>query len=101
MHPVASKLGIPKAYESYEELLNDSDIEAVYIPLPNHLHKEWVFKAAKQGKHILCEKPVALTAQEAEEMVEVCRESNVKVYGSLHVPATSTASARKRNNSIG
>ena len=78
VHPVASKLGIPRAYESYEELLNDSDIEAVYIPLPNHLHKEWVFKAAKQGKHILCEKPVALTTLEAEEMVEVCRESNVK-----------------------
>jgi predicted dehydrogenase len=78
VHPVASKLGITKAYESYEELLNDSEIEAVYIPLPNHLHKEWVFKAAKQGKHILCEKPVALTAREAEEMVEVCRENNVK-----------------------
>lgn len=78
VHPVASKFGISKAYESYEELLQDPDIEAVYIPLPNHLHKEWVFKAAKQGKHILCEKPVALTALEAEEMVEVCHESNVK-----------------------
>lgn len=78
VHAVASKLGVSKAYESYEELLNDPDIEAVYIPLPNHLHKEWVFKAAKQGKHVLCEKPVSLTAQEAEEMVEICRENNVK-----------------------
>lgn len=78
VHPVASKLGISKAYESYEELLSDADIEAVYIPLPNNLHKEWVFKAAKQGKHILCEKPAALTAVEAEEMVEICRENNVK-----------------------
>ena len=78
VHSVASRLGISKAYERYEELLDDPDIEAVYIPLPNHLHKEWVFKAAKKGKHILCEKPVALTSLEAEEMVEICHESNVK-----------------------
>lgn len=78
VHAVASKLGVSKAYESYEELLHDPEIDAVYIPLPNHLHKEWVFKASKQGKHILCEKPVALTAGEAEEMVEICRENNVK-----------------------
>lgn len=77
VHAIASALSIPKAYESYEELLNDPEIDAVYIPLPNHLHKEWVFKAAKQGKHILCEKPIALTAQEAAEMVQICHEQNV------------------------
>ena len=78
VHEVAEKLNIPKAYESYDELLNDPDIDAVYIPLPNHLHKEWVSEAALKGKHILCEKPASLTADEAVEMVEVCREQNVK-----------------------
>ncbi|WP_342538618.1 Gfo/Idh/MocA family oxidoreductase [Sporosarcina sp. FSL K6-1540] len=78
VHAIASALNIPKAYESYEELLNDPEIDAVYIPLPNHLHKEWVYKAARQGKHILCEKPAALTSIEAAEMVEVCREQKVK-----------------------
>lgn len=78
VYEVASKFGISRAYESYEELLHDPDIEAIYIPLPNNLHKEWVIKAAKQGKHILCEKPVALTTGDAEEMVEICRENNVR-----------------------
>ncbi len=78
VHAVASALHIPKAYESYEQLLNDSDIDAVYIPLPNHLHKEWVLQAARRGKHILCEKPAALTAGEAAEMVQICSEHNVK-----------------------
>jgi D-xylose 1-dehydrogenase (NADP+, D-xylono-1,5-lactone-forming) len=78
VHAVASALHIPKAYESYEQLLDDPDIDAVYIPLPNHLHKEWVLQAARQGKHILCEKPAALTAGEAAEMVQICSEHNVK-----------------------
>lgn len=78
VHEVAKALEIPVAYESYEELLANPTIDAVYIPLPNHLHKEWVFKAAKAGKHILCEKPIALTAQEASEMVEICMAHNVK-----------------------
>src|SRR5690625_4490371 len=68
---VASQFGIPKAYHSYEELLADPEIEAVYIPLPNHLHKEWVMKAAEHGKHILCEKPAALNARDMEEMKQV------------------------------
>lgn len=74
---VARELSIPKAYESYEQLLEDPDVDVVYIPLPNHLHKEWVMKAAKAGKHILCEKPVALTAEDAKEIVTVCKENNV------------------------
>ncbi|MFB5663371.1 Gfo/Idh/MocA family protein [Alteribacillus sp. HJP-4] len=74
---VAEKFSIASAYGSYEELLADEQIDAVYIPLPNHLHKEWVIKAARAGKHILCEKPIALTAAEAEEMKMVCEEQEV------------------------
>jgi predicted dehydrogenase len=64
----AEALGIPKSYGSYEALLADPEIEAIYIPLPNHLHVPWVLKAAQAGKHVLCEKPIALTAEEAERL---------------------------------
>jgi predicted dehydrogenase len=70
----AAKLRIPKAYGTYEELLGDTSIDAVYIPLPNHLHVPWTIKALKAGKHVLCEKPIALTASEAEELLEETRK---------------------------
>lgn len=73
----AKELNIPHAYGSYEELLGDDTIDAVYIPLPNHLHKEWTIKAAEAGKHILCEKPIALNEDEAREMVEACKKAGV------------------------
>ena len=75
---VAKKFNIPKAYDSYEELLDDKDVDAVYIPLPNHLHKEWVIKAAEKGKHVLCEKPTALTVDETKELVKACQDNGVK-----------------------
>ena len=71
----AAALGIPKAYGSYEALLADPEIEAIYNPLPNHLHVEWTARAARAGKHVLCEKPIALTAAEAETLLEVHRET--------------------------
>jgi xylose dehydrogenase (NAD/NADP) len=73
----SQEFGIPKAYASYQELLGDTEIDAVYIPLPNELHKAWVTAAADAGKHVLCEKPLALDAQEAAEMVEHCRKRGV------------------------
>lgn len=74
---VADRFGIPAAYDDYEALLGDPAVEAVYIPLPNGLHKEWAIKAARHGKHVLCEKPSALTSAETREILEACREHDV------------------------
>ena len=70
----AVQLGTPKAYGSYEELLADPEIDAIYNPLPNHLHISWSIKALQAGKHVLCEKPIALTSAEAQTLVDVARQ---------------------------
>lgn len=75
----AAKLGIARAYGSYEELLADPLIDAIYIPLPNNMHVPWTIKAAEAGKHVLCEKPVALTAAEARSLLEVRDRTGVKI----------------------
>ncbi len=69
----AKKLGIARAYGSYEALLDDKDIEAIYNPLPNHLHVEWSIKALEAGKHVLCEKPIGLSVAEAQKLQEAAR----------------------------
>ena len=74
---VAQRHGIPRVHGSYEALLADPDVDAVYIPVPNHLHGEWTLAAARAGKHVLCEKPLAMTAADAERMVEGCRAAGV------------------------
>ena len=73
----AGRLGISSAYGSYEELLADRDIEAVYIPLPNHLHLEYIKKCADAGKHVLCEKPMGLNASEIEEAIAYTEKNGV------------------------
>jgi len=75
----ADQLRIPNAYGSYEELLANRNIDAIYNPLPNHLHVPWSIKAAEAGKHVLCEKPIALTATEAETLIPVRNKTGVKM----------------------
>ena len=75
----AKEMGIAKAYGSYEELLADREIEAIYNPLPNHLHVPWSIKAAEAGKHVLCEKPIAMNAAEAETLRVVRDRTGVKI----------------------
>src|SRR5258708_3680733 len=65
----ARQLGIPKSYGSYEEMLADSEIDAVYNPLPNHLHVAWSIRAAEAGKHVLCEKPLGMNAAEVRDLI--------------------------------
>ncbi len=75
----AEDFGFKKFYGNYDALLNDDEIEAVYIPLPNSMHVEWVKKAADAGKHILCEKPLALSANEAADLVEYTEKRGVRL----------------------
>ncbi len=75
----AQLLGISRAYGSYQELIDDPDVEAIYNPLPNHLHIPWTIRAAEKGKHVLCEKPIALNAAEAETLVAVQQRTSVQI----------------------
>lgn len=78
--------GIPLSYGSYEELLSDPTIDAVYIPLPNTLHAEWTRRAADAGKHILCEKPLTPTAAESRELVDYCRSRSMTLMDGFMWP---------------
>lgn len=80
---------VEKVYDNYEALLEDGNVDAVYIPLPNSMHCEWVEKAAKAKKHILCEKPLALNAEEAKRMYEICEAEGVilmEAFAYRHAP---------------
>lgn len=75
----ATSMGIPKAYGSYEELLADREVDAIYNPLPNQLHVPWTIKSAEAGKHVLCEKPLSLTVAEAKSLLSVRNRTGVKI----------------------
>ncbi|HEY7497318.1 MAG TPA: Gfo/Idh/MocA family oxidoreductase [Vicinamibacterales bacterium] len=81
----AAALGIPKAYGSYDELLTDPDVDAIYNPLPNDLHVPWTAKAAERGKHVLCEKPIALTADEARQLIAARDRTGAKIQEAFMV----------------
>jgi predicted dehydrogenase len=81
----AGELGVPKAYGSYEELLADPEIEAVYNPLPNHLHVPLSVKAAEAGKHVLCEKPIGLSVAEARELIAARDRTGVRIQEAFMV----------------
>jgi len=101
----AQALGIPKAYGSYQELLADPEIDAVYNPLPNHLHVPWSIRALEAGKHVLCEKPLALTAAEAQSLLDVAkRYPKLKVMEAFmyrHHPQWVRAKTMVRDGKIG
>lgn len=100
----AKEASIPKAYGSYEALLKDPDIDIIYNPLPNHLHGEWTKKAADHGKHVICEKPLAPTAKEAEEIVAYCHKKGVKLMDGFmwpHHPRTEKIKSFLKNGQIG
>jgi predicted dehydrogenase len=102
---VAAELGIPKAHGSYEELLADPEIDAVYNPLPNHLHMPWSIRALESGKHVLCEKPIGLNAREAEELLQhSLRHPRLKVMEAFmyrHHPQWQRAHELVRGGAIG
>lgn len=75
----AENMGIPKSYGSYEEMLADPDIDVIYNPLPNHLHLEWSVKAAEAGKHVLCEKPIAMNTAETRQMIAARDRTGVTI----------------------
>jgi len=101
----AASLGIPKVYGSYEELLADPDLDAIYNPLPNHLHVSWSVKALEAGKHVLCEKPIGLTSAEGQELVDAGkRHPNLKLMEAFmyrHHPQWQRARQIVREGGIG
>ena len=73
----ASSLGLERAYGSYEALLEDPDVDAIYNPLPNNMHLEWTVKAMKAGKHVLCEKPMAVNAVQVQKIIDKAKKNNL------------------------
>ncbi len=98
------EFGFEKACGDYDSLLNDPQVEAVYIPLPNDLHKEWVIRALKAGKHVLCEKPLALNAKDAKEMFDTAKECGkilMEAYAYQHSPYVAAVREDVQSGAIG
>ena len=101
---VAEQFGMPKAYGDYESMLADPAIDVIYNPLPNHLHVPWTMKAARAGKHVLCEKPIALDADEAASLIAVRSETGVQIqeaYVVIHHPQWQRTRELVRTGRIG
>lgn len=100
----ASEWSIPLAFGSYEEMLESSEIDAVYISLPNHLHAEWTVRALQAGKHVLCEKPFAVTVEEVDRMIAASRESGcvlAEAFMYRHHPQTKITGEMVRSGRLG
>lgn len=98
------EFGFEVAYGSYEEMLADDKVQAVYIPLPNHVHLEWIEKAAKAGKHILCEKPMCMNVEETKRAFEVCKEQGVilmEAFAYQHSDAIKEIANQIKSGAIG
>lgn len=99
-----NEFGFTKSYTDYDELLHDEEIQAVYLPLPNHLHYEWVMKAIEAGKNILCEKPLAPTAEQAAELFDAAKKKGVflmEAFAYLHTPYIDALKKEIHNKTIG
>jgi len=100
----AAEKQIPRAFGSYEALLADPDIDVIYNALPNHLHAEWTIKAARAGKHVLCEKPIGLSVDEVDAIAQAAQDNHVKIAEAFmyrHHPQTKHALALMRSGEIG
>jgi len=100
----ADDLGIPTAYGDYEALLADPEIDAIYNPLPNHLHKAWTIQAAEAGKHILCEKPLALNIEDCQAMIAAAKANGVQLMEAFmyrHHPRITAARQMLREDAVG
>ena len=100
----AAKAGIPRHHGAYEALLDDPDVDAVYVPLPNSLHRAWTIRAAEKGKHVLCEKPLATTATEGREMAAAAAANGVKLMEAFMYrfhPRTEKAADLVRDGAVG
>jgi len=100
----AGRLNISAAYGAYQALLDDPSIQAVYIPLPNTLHREWTIRAAQAGKHVLCEKPLGISVAECQEMIAACRQLNVLLMEAFMYrfhPRTMRVAALAREGALG
>jgi predicted dehydrogenase len=100
----ASKYAVPVSYGSYGEVLDDRNVDAVYISLPNSMHHEWTLEAIRAGKHVLCEKPIASNAVQAEEMFDAAQAKGVKLVEAFMYrshPVTLAAVEQVRNGAIG
>jgi D-xylose 1-dehydrogenase (NADP+, D-xylono-1,5-lactone-forming) len=100
----AAEWGIPRAFGSYDALVNDPDVDVLYIPLPNHLHAEWTVKALGAGKHVLCEKPLALSVEDVDRIDEASRRSGraaAEAFMYRHHPLTEAAQAAVSSGRLG